>query len=98
KAVEWDYGTLMADDVLTIQVTDNDGVTCRDPYRVPLSVVPDEVPQVAVRLAGIGTAIAPDAVLPIVGKISDDYGLDRIWFAYQIGNGAINERPFTKQP
>jgi hypothetical protein len=98
KAVSWDYGTLMADDVLTIQVTDNDGVTSREPYRVSLSVVPDEVPQVAVRLSGIGTAITPDAVLPLVGKISDDYGLDRIWFAYQVGNGPTSERPFAKQP
>jgi hypothetical protein len=98
KAIQWDYGTLMADDVLTIQVTDDDGVTCREPYRVSLTVVPDEVPQVAVRLAGIGTAITPDAVLPVVGKISDDYGLDRIWFAYQVGNGSVNERPFSKQP
>ena len=75
EAVKWDYGMLEADDVLTIQVTDADGVTSREPYRVSLSVVPDELPQVAVRLAGIGTAITPDAVLPFVGKISDDYGL-----------------------
>jgi hypothetical protein len=98
KTVQWEYGTLMADDVLTIQVTDNDGVTCREPYRVSLSVVPDEVPQVAVRLAGIGTAITPDAVLPVVGKITDDYGLDRIWFAYEVGNGSVNERTFSKAP
>jgi hypothetical protein len=98
RAVEWEYGTLMADDVLAIQVTDNDGVSSREPYRVSLSLVPDEVPQVAVRLAGIGTAITPDAVLPVVGKISDDFGLDRAWFSYQIGNGPVNERPFAKQP
>jgi hypothetical protein len=98
KQVQWDYGTLMADDVLTIQVTDDDGVTSREPYRVSLSVVPDEVPQVAVRLAGIGTAITPDAVLPFVGKISDDYGLERVWFAYQVGSGPVIERPFSEQP
>ena len=77
--IRWDYGTLAADDVLTIHVTDSDGVACREPYRVSLSVIPDELPQVAVRLAGIGTAITPDAILPLVGKVSDDYGLDRIW-------------------
>jgi hypothetical protein len=98
EAIEWDYGTLQADDVLTIQVTDADGVTSREPYRVSLSVVPDELPQVAVRLAGIGTAITPDALLPFVGKISDDYGLERVWFGYQVGNGPAHERPFAKQP
>ena len=73
----WDYGTLAADDVLLVSVTDTDGVASREPYRVSLAVVRDEVPQVAVRLAGIGTAITPDAILPLVGKMTDDYGLDR---------------------
>jgi hypothetical protein len=98
RAIEWHYGTLSADDVLTIQAIDSDGVTCREPYRISLSSVTDEVPQVAVRLAGVGTAITPDAVIPLAGKISDDYGLERIWFTYQIGNGHIYERPFSKQP
>jgi hypothetical protein len=98
KEIRWDIGMLTADDVLTIDVTDTDGVTCREPYRVSLSVVPDELPQIAVRLAGIGTAITPDAVLPLVGKISDDYGLEKIWFAYQVDDGASRERPFERQP
>ena len=74
--------------MLLVSVTDTDGVASREPYRVSLSVVRDEVPQVAVRLAGIGTAITPDAVLPLVGKITDDYGLDRAWFEYQVDGGA----------
>ena len=56
EELRWEYGTLSADDVLLVNVTDVDGVACREPYRVSLAVVPDEVPQVAVRLAGIGTA------------------------------------------
>ena len=67
-----------------MSVTDTDGVASREPYRVSLAVVKDEVPQVAVRLAGISTAITPDAILPFVGKITDDYGLDRAWFEYQV--------------
>ena len=98
KALRWDYGPLTADDVLMVNVTDADGVAAREPYRVSLSAVKDDVPQVAVRLSGIGAAITPDAVLPFVGKITDDYGLDRAWFEYQVDGGPVATRPLTQQP
>jgi hypothetical protein len=94
----WDYGQLLSDDVLTVTVTDIDGVGPREPYRISLSAVKDDVPQVAVRLAGIGSAITPDAILPITGKITDDYGIDRAWFNYQIDGGLVSERPLIAEP
>jgi hypothetical protein len=96
--IRWDYGTLRTDDVLAIQLTDTDGVTSREPYRISLAVIPDELPQVSVRLSGIGTVITPDAIVPLVGKVSDDYGLDSIWYAYRVNDGEVHERPFTHQP
>jgi hypothetical protein len=96
--LRWEYGELKADDVVSIHVTDTDGVTCREPYRVSLSVIPDELPQVNVRLAGIGTAITPNATIPMAGKVSDDYGLERIWCAYQVNDGPSRERLLTRQP
>ncbi len=98
EMLRWDYGTLADDDVLTVSVTDTDDVVSRDPYRVSLAVVRDEVPQVAVRLAGIGTAITPDAVLPLNGKITDDYGLDRVWYEYLVDSGASATRPLARLP
>jgi hypothetical protein len=96
EELRWEYGTLLVDDVLLVNVTDTDGVACREPYRVSLAVVPDEVPQIAVRLAGIGTAVTPEASIPLVGKVSDDYGLDRVWFEYQVADGPNGERPLTQ--
>src|SRR6476660_10576994 len=93
QTLDYDYGTLTADDVLLLSVTDTDGVATREPYRVSLSAVRDEVHQIAVRLSGISTAITPDAVLPVVGKITDDYALDRAWYEYQIDNGPVATRP-----
>ena len=61
-------------------------------------MVPDELPQISVRLAGIGAAITPDAIIPLVGKVSDDYGLDRIWYEYQVDDGPVEERPLARQP
>jgi len=98
QKLRWDYGPLTADDVLMVSVTDADGVASREPYRVSLSAVKDDVPQVAVRLSGISTAITPDAVLPLVGKITDDYGLDRAWFEYQVDAGPASQRPLAQQP
>lgn len=97
QKLDYEYGTLTADDVLLVSVTDSDGVSNREPYRISLSAVKDEVPQVAVRLAGISTAITPDAILPFVGKITDDYGLDGAWFNYQIDSGKVATRPLSQR-
>lgn len=96
--LRWEYGKLLADDVLTVGVTDSDGVTSREPYRISLAVIPDELPQVSVRLAGIGSAITPEATVPLVGKVTDDYGLDRVWVSYQVNDGEARERPLVNQP
>jgi hypothetical protein len=98
KELQWDYGTIVDDDVLMVSVTDTDGVVSREPYRVSLAIVRDEVPQVTSRLSGIGTAVTPDAVLPFIGKLTDDYGLDRAWYEYQIDVGQAVTRPLDQQP
>jgi hypothetical protein len=98
QKLDYNYGTLTADDVLLVSITDSDGVATREPYRISLSVVKDEVPQIAVRLSGISTAITPDAVLPLVGKITDDYAIERTWFEYQVDAGSVATRPFAQQP
>lgn len=95
--LSWEYGTLATDDVLLITVTDTDGVSNREPYRISLSIVPDDVPQVAVRLDGIGTAVTPQATIPLVGKVTDEYGLDRLWFEYQIDDAPGGVRPLDHQ-
>jgi len=97
EELRWEYGTLAADDVLMVSATDTDGVSTREPYRISLAFVKDELPQVAVRLAGIGSAITPEAVLPFTGKVTDDYGLDRTWYAYSVDAGAAGERPLAVQ-
>jgi hypothetical protein len=63
-----------------------------------VAAVRDEVPQVVVRLSGIGTAITADAILPFKGKLTDDYGLARAWFEYQVDNGPTASRPLVAQP
>jgi hypothetical protein len=97
SVLRWEYGMLEHDDVLLLNVTDVDQVSSREPYRISVAAVRDEVPQVVVRLSGIGTAITPDAILPFKGKLIDDYGLARAWFQYQVDSGPAADRPLAAQ-
>jgi hypothetical protein len=54
---------------------DKTGITAQLPYRYFLGVVIDDTPEVAMRLSGIGTAVTPQAKIPIRGKATDDYGI-----------------------
>ena len=71
---------LMADTTLLFTLTDSDGIESRDPVRLTLVATPDQPPQVAVQLDGIGTAITPAARVAVSGQITDDYGIGRVWF------------------
>ena len=74
----------MQDTTLVFTLFDADGILGREPVRLSLVAVPDQPPQVAVRLSGIGSAITPQARLPVSGHITDDYGIARLWFEYAI--------------
>ena len=96
--LRWEYGQLSDDDVVLVSVTDVDGVMNREPYRVSMSIVPDELPQLAVRLRGIANAITPDARIPFAGKITDEYGLKEVWFEFQVDGEPPLRRNFSRTP
>jgi hypothetical protein len=73
---------------LEVSLLDHDNVTTERPYRVFLTGVEDQSPQIEVRLAGIGSAVTPDVVVPVRGKISDDYGIDESWFHVQVNEAS----------
>lgn len=75
---------LLADQTLSFSLLDTDGVRNRGPIQLALTAVPDEPPQVEIQLDGIGSAITPQARLPLSGKVADDYGIHRIWLDYVI--------------
>jgi hypothetical protein len=65
---------------LDISLLDADNVATERPYRLFLTAVEDQAPQVEVSLKGIGSAVTPDVVIPVRGKISDDYAVAETWF------------------
>jgi hypothetical protein len=70
---------LDVDRVLLVDLKDTEGVTNREPYRLMVAVVPDEVPEVSVQLRGIGSAVTPQAVIPMIGTVADDHGVASTW-------------------
>lgn len=95
EQVEFDYGVLGGDEMLLIGLQDTYGVSSGEPYRLSLSAVADQVPQVSVHLEGIGSAITPAAEIPVAGLVSDDYGLRDVWFAYSLDGSAEHTQPFV---
>jgi hypothetical protein len=95
EEVEFDYGVLEGDDMLLIDLQDTYGVSSSEPYRLSVSVVADEVPQVSVHLEGIGSAITPAAQIPVAGLVTDDYGLQDVWFEYSLDGGSEHAQPFV---
>ncbi len=94
-------GPLLKDTTLLFTLTDSDGIRGRDPVRLSLVPLPDRPPQVAVQLDGIGTAITPQARIPAAGRITDDYGLGRVWFEYAVDGRKPGDRvvrQFTDHP
>jgi hypothetical protein len=75
---------LMEDTTLLFDLHDADEIHSRDPVRLVLVARPDDAPIVALRLHGISTAITPEARLPVIGEVRDDYGLTRLWYDFQL--------------
>jgi len=84
---------------------DTDGVSSRKPELLELEIVPDQPPEfTAVRLDGIEEAITPKAEIPVAGMLSDDYGINEIWYQYVVrqkpseGEGESNEPDVPEEP
>lgn len=80
---------------LEITLTDADGVKSDRPHRVLLNAVPDSEPQVQVAMKGIGQYVTPDVMIPLAGKIVDDYGVAKAWTEVQVGDGKLMQLPVT---
>ncbi len=86
------------DRVLLVTMLDSDGVENREPYRLVISAIPDQPPEVSVQLRGIGSAVTPQARIPLTGSVTDEYGLQSARFEYQIDEKPPASRPFLSQP
>lgn len=90
--------SLDEDTTLLFTLSDTDGITGREPWRLRLAAVADNPPQLAVRLEGIGSAITPRARLPATGQITDDYGIAGVWFEYTVDQQKPATHPVHSPP
>ncbi len=58
---------------------DQDGVVAEQPHGVLIESIEDQPPIVQSELTGIGSAVTPDVLIPISGRITDDYGVAKTW-------------------
>jgi hypothetical protein len=66
---------LDADTPVELTLVDTEGLANREPIRILLTAVVDEPPQVGLVIAGVSTAVTPQARLPFAGTLTDDHGL-----------------------
>lgn len=66
-----------------IELTDDEGLIARRPTTFGLRVRPDREPRVRARLVGIGGMVTARARLPVVGKVTDDYGIAEIFVEHR---------------
>ncbi|MFZ5828439.1 MAG: hypothetical protein ACOY3P_00030 [Planctomycetota bacterium] len=89
-------GTLASDMTILLTLSDTDGIRSRDPYRLALGATVDEPPQLAIRMDGIGTAITPEARIPLIGQVTDDNGIARLWTEAVVDAQPPMERPLME--
>ncbi len=98
RGFEIEVPPLTDDKTLQFTLHDVDGIRSREPAQLRLVAIADAAPQLAVRLRGIGSAITPQARLPVVGEIRDDYGIARTWFEYSVDQGEAKTVPIGELP
>jgi hypothetical protein len=70
-----ELGPLNNSQVVEVRLLDEYGLCAEQIPRYILTVQTDSIPEVDTQLLGIGSAITPQAVLPISGRITDDHAI-----------------------
>ncbi len=86
------------DQTLLFALSDTDGIKSREPIRLILNATPDEPPRVGLHLRGIGTAITPQALLPVEGDVTDDWGLTKFLYEFKIDQAEPVRVPLHTDP
>jgi hypothetical protein len=89
---------LQSDRLLLFRLEDTDGIRSREPFRLAISVVPDVPPQVRVHPRGVGSSVTPQARIPLVGTVRDDYGLKSAWIEITLPDNSSRRQEVTWTP
>lgn len=88
----FDLGRLDEDLAAAIHLYDADGIT--DAAKLSLQAVADSAPTFKdLARNGVDSSVTAQALLPLVGKITDDYGIARVWIEYTFDGVEPQSRP-----
>jgi hypothetical protein len=90
---------LASEGALAISLEDTDGIISPDPIRLSIQGETDQPPSLDVRTRGIGNSITRQARIPVVGTITDDFGVRVVRFdAYVDAEETARPLPLATQP
>jgi hypothetical protein len=92
----FDVGQLTTDGTVTLRLLDDDGI--ENQTHLTLVAVVDQPPTIAVTRRALEPVATPQARLPFRGKVSDDYGVARLWFEYGVEGLPAQQRLLAVQP
>jgi hypothetical protein len=76
--------TILGEHLVEIELLDVDGIRTREPLQYLIRSIDDDTPKIAFTFPGIGTAVTPNAEIPVQGEATDDYGVNRVWLEMRI--------------
>ena len=86
-------GNLDGNLFVELRLWGTDGICSSRVQQFVVSAISDQPPQVDLVLQGIGTAITENAILPMTGKIKDDYDIKGAWI-----ESVLDTNPLLKSP
>ncbi len=83
--------------LIELRLWDTDGICSSRVQQFVISAITDQPPQVDLTLQGIGTSITENAMLPIAGKIKDDYDVKGAWVETVLDTNPLLRTPLAVQ-
>jgi len=97
-AFQMPLGSLDGNLLLELRLWGEDGICSSRVQQFVISAINDQPPQVDLVLQGIGTSITENAMLPMVGKIKDDYDVKDAWVETVLNADPLLKTPLSIQP
>lgn len=98
SAFQMPLGSLDGNLLLELRLWGEDGICSSRVQQFVISAINDQPPQVDLVLQGIGTSITENAMLPMVGKIKDDYDVKDAWVETVLDTNPLLKTPLSIQP
>ena len=91
-------GSLDGNLLIELRLWGTDGICSSRIQQFVVSAINDQPPQIDLVLQGIGTSITENAILPLSGKIKDDYDVKSAWIETVLDESPLLKTPLSVQP